>query len=107
MRCDAARAAISASIDEEVSGLPDGAVNAHLGDCAGCRAWQQRAHAVTRRIRLGGAFLDHDLAPRVLAAVSAGSTARRPGDGRRAGRATTAAAQDGTLPVDGGGTEAA
>ena len=71
MQCDGLREAISARIDGEDPGLPDGALYVHLGFCAGCRAWQQRAHAVTRRARLGGLFLDHDLAPKVIAAASA------------------------------------
>ena len=69
MECDRVREAISARIDGEDPGLPDDALEAHLAGCADCRAWQQRAHAVTRRARLGGSFLDHDLTPRVLAAV--------------------------------------
>jgi predicted anti-sigma-YlaC factor YlaD len=57
--------------------MPDAALEAHLASCAPCREWQQRAHAVTRRARLGGAFLDHDLAPAVLAAApSAGPRPR-------------------------------
>ena len=68
MDCSAARAAISAVIDGEDPGLPREDVDAHLARCAGCRSWQQRAHALTRRARLGGPFLDHDLTPSVLAA---------------------------------------
>jgi predicted anti-sigma-YlaC factor YlaD len=69
MDCDRAREAISARIDDEDSGVSDAALEAHLSGCAACRAWEQRAHVVTRRTRLGGAFLDHDLTTRVLAAV--------------------------------------
>ncbi|HEY3877613.1 MAG TPA: zf-HC2 domain-containing protein [Trebonia sp.] len=69
MDCDSAREAISARIDGEDPGPPGDGVDKHLTDCAACRAWQQRAHAVTRRARLGGAFLDHDLASQVLSAV--------------------------------------
>ena len=76
MQCDGLREAISARIDGEDPGLPDGALDAHLGFCAGCRAWQQRAHAVTRRARLGGLFLDHDLTPKVIAAAPAVATRR-------------------------------
>jgi predicted anti-sigma-YlaC factor YlaD len=61
MECYRAREAISARIDGEDPGVADDALQAHLADCPGCRAWQQRAHAVTRRARLGGSFLDHDL----------------------------------------------
>jgi predicted anti-sigma-YlaC factor YlaD len=71
MDCDKAREAISARIDGEDPGVPDGALEAHLDECASCRGWQQRAHALTRRARLGGSFLDHDLTPRVMAAVPA------------------------------------
>ena len=74
MDCDRAREAVSARIDGEDSGVPDSALAAHLSDCDGCRAWEQRAHVVTRRARLGGAFLDRDLSARVLAAAP---TARR------------------------------
>jgi predicted anti-sigma-YlaC factor YlaD len=70
MRCDRIHEALSARIDGEDPGLPDGELDAHLGDCADCRAWQQRAHVVTRRTRLGGAFLDRDLTPAVLAAFA-------------------------------------
>jgi predicted anti-sigma-YlaC factor YlaD len=69
MECDGVREAISARIDGEDPGLPDDALEAHLARCAACRAWRQRAHAVTRRARLGGPFLNHDLTARVLAAI--------------------------------------
>jgi predicted anti-sigma-YlaC factor YlaD len=69
MDCDRAREALSARIDGEDSGVPDTALAEHLSGCAACRDWEQRAHAVTRRARLGGAYLDHDLSEQVLAAV--------------------------------------
>ncbi|HUN31038.1 MAG TPA: zf-HC2 domain-containing protein [Trebonia sp.] len=69
MECDRAREAISARIDDEDDGAGDAALAAHLDGCADCRAWEQRAHLVTRRARLGGAVLDHDLSARVLAAA--------------------------------------
>jgi predicted anti-sigma-YlaC factor YlaD len=69
MECDRAREAISARIDGEDPGVPDGALDAHLAGCGACRGWQQRAHVLTRRARLGGPFLDHDLAGQVLAAA--------------------------------------
>ena len=71
MDCDTIRVAISTQIDGEVPWLPAGELETHLAGCPGCRDWQRRAHTVTRRVRLGGAFLDHDLAPGVLAAVPA------------------------------------
>jgi predicted anti-sigma-YlaC factor YlaD len=93
MQCDRFREAISARIDGEDADLPDGSLDAHLAACADCRAWQQRAHAVTRRARLGGLFLDHDLTAQVLAAVPAANTGRRRRFTQRAGLAAIAAAQ--------------
>jgi len=93
MRCDRFREAISARIDGEDPGLPDGTLDAHLGACAGCRAWQEHAHAVTRRARLGGPFLDHDLTSRVLAATPAAATGRGRRFAQRAALAAMAAAQ--------------
>jgi predicted anti-sigma-YlaC factor YlaD len=82
MDCDTVREVMSARIDGEDprTGAPRwsaGDLEAHLGSCVACREWQQRAHAVTRRARLGGSFLDHDLTPRVLAAVPAAEPMRR------------------------------
>jgi predicted anti-sigma-YlaC factor YlaD len=93
VECDRAREAISARIDGEDSGVPGGALEAHLAGCAACRGWQQRAHAVTRRARLGGSFLDRDLAPRVLAAIPAADAGRRVRLPRRAGLMAVALAQ--------------
>jgi predicted anti-sigma-YlaC factor YlaD len=77
MECDRAREAISARIDGEDPGVPDGALDAHLADCEACRGWQQRAHVMTRRARLGGPFLDHDLTGQVLAATPPATAKRR------------------------------
>jgi predicted anti-sigma-YlaC factor YlaD len=93
MRCDRFREAISARIDGEDPGLPDDALDDHLGACADCRAWQQRAHVATRHARLGGLFLVHDLTPQVLAAVPAAATGRRLRFTQRAGLAAVAVAQ--------------
>lgn len=93
MECDRAREAISARIDGEDPGVPGGALEAHLDGCAACRGWQQRAHAVTRRARLGGSFLDRDLAPRVLAAIPAAGPGRRVKAAQRAGLLAVALTQ--------------
>jgi predicted anti-sigma-YlaC factor YlaD len=93
MRCERFREAISARIDGEDPGLPDGALDAHLEACAECRGWQQRAHVITRRARLGGSFLDHDLTSRVLAAAPAASAGRRRRVTQRAGLAAMTVAQ--------------
>jgi len=77
MDCDSAREAISAQIDGEDPGPTVSVLAAHLTGCAACREWQGRAHAVTRRARLGGSFLTRDLTPRVLAASPAEPSWRR------------------------------
>jgi predicted anti-sigma-YlaC factor YlaD len=77
MECDRAREAISARIDGEDPGVPDDALDAHLAGCAACRDWQQRAHVMTRRARLGGTFLDRDLTGLVLAATPTAPARRR------------------------------
>jgi len=77
MECDRAREAISARIDGEDPGVPAGVLEAHLAGCQACRDWQQRAHVMTRRARLGGPFLDRDLSGRVLAAIPPAPARRR------------------------------
>ena len=77
MDCDTIRVAISTQIDGEVPWLPADVLETHLAGCPACLDWQRRAHTVTRRVRLGGAFLDHDLAPGVLAAVPVASDRTR------------------------------
>ena len=77
MECDRAREAISARIDGEDPGVPAGALDAHLARCEACRGWQQRAHVMTRRARLGGPFLDRDLTGQVLAAIPPAPARRR------------------------------
>lgn len=52
MHCAKARAAISASLDGEATGFTDGELAVHLGACDACTAWQERAHRLTRHLRL-------------------------------------------------------
>jgi predicted anti-sigma-YlaC factor YlaD len=96
MECDRAREAISARIDGEDLSVPADALEAHLAACSDCRGWQQRAHAMTRRARLGGPFLDRDLTGRVLAAIPPAPARRRLG---LAVRAALIAAALGQLAV--------
>ena len=77
MDCDTIRVAISTQIDGEAPWLPSDALATHLEGCPACRDWQRRAHTVTRRVRLGGALLDHDLTAGVLAAVPVADDRRR------------------------------
>jgi predicted anti-sigma-YlaC factor YlaD len=93
MECDLAREAISARIDGEDPGLPADVLDVHLASCAACRSWQQRAYGVTRRARLGGSFLDHDLSPQVLAAFPPAARGPRRLSVQRAGQAALAVAQ--------------
>ena len=93
MECDLAREAISARIDGEDPGLPDDVLDVHLAGCAACQSWQQRAYGVTRRTRLGGSFLDHDLSPQVLAAFPPAARGLRRLLVQRAGLAALAVAQ--------------
>jgi predicted anti-sigma-YlaC factor YlaD len=70
MDCDSIRAAISASLDGEDAGIPADVTRAHLDECADCRAWRERQHALTRRARLAGYALEHDLTARILTALA-------------------------------------
>jgi predicted anti-sigma-YlaC factor YlaD len=93
VECERARQAISARIDGEDPGLPGDILEAHLAGCAACRSWRQAAHEVTRRVRIGGTFLDHDLTVSVLAAVPAPPPGRPRRVTQRAGLAVVAVAQ--------------
>jgi predicted anti-sigma-YlaC factor YlaD len=93
MTCDTVCEAISARIDGEDPGLHVDAIEAHLLGCAACRGWEQRAHTLTRRTRLGGSFLEHDLTSQVLAAIPAAPARRRQRLAQQAGLIAVALAQ--------------
>lgn len=76
MDCQRIQLAVSASLDGEGPRVADDMVHAHLERCAACRDWRERQHMLTRMARLGGHGLDHDLAPRVLAALPEPERAR-------------------------------
>src|SRR3984957_814908 len=101
MDCESIRAAISAGLDGEDAGVSAAWARAHLDGCAACRDWRERQHALTRRARLSGYALDHDLTGRVLGALPA--PAPRPSRmpvARRAALALVAAGQLAvTLPL--------
>ncbi|MFH8367179.1 zf-HC2 domain-containing protein [Streptomyces sp. NPDC018031] len=50
MDCSEFRTAISARIDGEAPppDVPDGVLDAHLRECADCRAWDERARELRR-----------------------------------------------------------
>lgn len=70
MECARVREAISARLDGEDAGVGPPELVAHLAGCPACRAWQDAAHALTRRTRLGGVLPDRELSVPVLAAAS-------------------------------------
>lgn len=52
MHCAKVQAAISAGLDGEATGLDAGELAAHLEACEPCIAWRERAHRLTRLLRL-------------------------------------------------------
>lgn len=70
--------ALSARMDGEDPQMPAVRLDAHLRECADCRAWQTQAEAITRAVRVQPAQVP-DLTEQVLAAVAAelGDAARR------------------------------
>ncbi|HVQ92149.1 MAG TPA: zf-HC2 domain-containing protein [Mycobacteriales bacterium] len=86
MDCAQYREALSARLDGEPLGLPDGALDRHLSTCAGCTAWAAAATRATRLVRLAPAPDVPDLSARILAAAGVDESGRRPVPvGRRAG----------------------
>jgi predicted anti-sigma-YlaC factor YlaD len=77
MTCIATREALSAGMDGEAAGLSDSHVQAHLDRCAGCRDWQEQAHALTRRARIDRPAPDTSLHAQVVAAVREDRRRRR------------------------------
>jgi predicted anti-sigma-YlaC factor YlaD len=69
MDCDRCREAVSAALDGEADAAEQARADAHLEDCAACRAWQRDAAAVTRRARTGVAGDGPDLVARVVGAA--------------------------------------
>ncbi|WP_199440225.1 zf-HC2 domain-containing protein [Umezawaea beigongshangensis] len=77
MDCDTCREALSARLDGETGPVPAAETDAHLAQCASCSAWQLRAQALTRAIRVRPAEAAPDLADAVLAAAPPQHTALR------------------------------
>jgi len=73
MKCDTAREAISALLDDELAGVPVERVEEHLAGCRDCRVWKQAAHAVTRSVRLEAARLPSADVAGVVSVVKASS----------------------------------
>jgi predicted anti-sigma-YlaC factor YlaD len=68
--CDQIREALSARLDGEETGVPAGALEAHLATCRDCAGWLAGAEEVTRAVRVH-AIEAPDLTAQILAAVSA------------------------------------
>jgi predicted anti-sigma-YlaC factor YlaD len=77
MRCESAREAVSAELDGAAAVLAREHVAAHLASCARCRQWQELAHVVTRRARLGAALPMPGLAEQITVGVRADVRRRR------------------------------
>lgn len=77
MRCESAREAISAELDAAAATAAPEHLAAHLLGCAACRQWQELAHVVTRRSRLGGALPAPGLAEQITEGVRADIRRRR------------------------------
>lgn len=74
MDCERAREAISALIDEEPLATARADLDGHLERCPECRAWKDRAHEVTRRVRVASARSAPPASARLRAAVAARRT---------------------------------
>jgi predicted anti-sigma-YlaC factor YlaD len=80
MKCQTARTAISARLDGEELGTDRAALDAHLEQCATCRAFARDAASLHRDARLARAPDVPDLTAPILAAIGAHSG--RPGHER-------------------------
>ncbi|SBT54250.1 zf-HC2 domain-containing protein [Micromonospora narathiwatensis] len=69
MGCEQWREVLSALLDGEETAAERVAAEAHLSGCGGCRAWYDRAAAVTRRARLSVTVAGDDLTDVILAAL--------------------------------------
>ena len=67
--CERVRADLSAGLDGEATALASAALNDHMIDCRGCRAFATESTRLHRLVRLRTAEHVPDLAPAVLAAV--------------------------------------
>jgi predicted anti-sigma-YlaC factor YlaD len=75
MRCDESRAAISARLDHEETGFPEGELDRHVRDCAECSAYLEGAGALHRAMRVRPAEAVPDLTDAIMAAAPATTAA--------------------------------
>ncbi|MEU6072938.1 zf-HC2 domain-containing protein [Micromonospora sp. NPDC047074] len=76
MGCEQWREVLSAQLDGEETAAERTAAAGHLAGCDGCRAWYDRAAAVTRRVRLSVAVVDDDRTDVILGALPTPSPRR-------------------------------
>ena len=69
MECSSCRELISADLDGEADDTDQEHLFAHLGTCAACRDFHERAAAFTRSLRVRPAEAVPDLSPAILARV--------------------------------------
>ena len=82
VECATCREAVSASLDDEPTGVPRRWVEHHLFGCGACRGWAEAAAEVTRRTRLTVAPEVPDVTAAVLDRLPATpARRRRPVDG--------------------------
>ncbi|MFD4657622.1 zf-HC2 domain-containing protein [Kitasatospora sp. NPDC058444] len=77
MRCAQFRTALSARLDGEPSGLPEGRLDKHVARCHGCREWLARAEQLRGLVGAGAA---DGPSPEWSARLLAGLGEDRPGD---------------------------
>jgi predicted anti-sigma-YlaC factor YlaD len=68
--CEQVRETLSAQLDGEVGPIPMEVAEAHLGECAECRAWQADVVRLQRRARVSAAPVLSDETERFVAAVN-------------------------------------
>ena len=95
MECDDCREAVSARLDGEPEPVPAARTDRHLAGCAACRAWQQQAIELTRRLRVRPAGGQPRVAERVLVRVWPSPSRPAAGRGWRVVLAAVAVAQFG------------
>lgn len=83
MECEAVRVALSARLDGEEAGVPDGLVEAHLDGCRSCTAWGDELLTLHRMVRVREAEAVPDLSAAIVEAHAPSARSRH----RRAVRA--------------------
>lgn len=78
VECSVCREALSARLDGEESPVAEADVRRHLAECAECRAWESRAVALSRELRVRAVPRTPDLTASVMRALPAPAVRRWP-----------------------------